>query len=157
LTTRLPGRDGHSSFEERKTAPEVFERLQRQISTSLDHAVRQHSEKHTILVGLDPTTFKMAYSIAHQKVNAPKNPVLDAFLHIFSMFSCGFPFIFYTCITLDCLEIESPFQRQWIRPTESIPLGLRGRTNFAAGPIKATSCTHPLKVGSTSSQDGRAV
>src|SRR4029434_5330827 len=65
LTTRLPGRDGDSSFEERKTAPEVFERLQRQISTSLDHAVRQHSEKHTILVGLDPTTFKMAYSIAH--------------------------------------------------------------------------------------------
>jgi len=39
--------------------------LQKQISTSLDHAVRQHSEKHTILVGLDPTTFKMAYSIAH--------------------------------------------------------------------------------------------
>src|SRR4029434_2679179 len=34
LTTRLPGRDGDSSFEERKTAPEVFERLQRQISTS---------------------------------------------------------------------------------------------------------------------------
>ena len=64
-TTRLPGRDGDSSFEERKTAPEVFERLQRQISMSLDHAVRQHSEKHTILVGLDPTTFKMAYSIAH--------------------------------------------------------------------------------------------
>ena len=63
--TRLPGRDGDSSFEERKTAPEVFERLQRQISMSLDHAVRQHSEKHTILVGLDPTTFKMAYSIAH--------------------------------------------------------------------------------------------
>src|SRR4029434_9967061 len=28
-----------SSFEERKTAPEVFERLQRQISKSLDHAV----------------------------------------------------------------------------------------------------------------------
>src|SRR4029434_6064019 len=108
------------------------------------------------LVGLDPTTFKMAYSIAHYKVNAPKNPVLDAFLHIFSMFSCGFPFIFYTCITLDCLEIESPFQRQWIRRTESIPLGLRGRTNFAAGPIKATSCTLLLKVCSSCSQDGRA-
>src|SRR4029434_7431991 len=61
------------------------------------------------------------------------------------MFSCGFPFIFETCITLDCLEIESPFQRQWIRRTESIPLGLRGRTNFAAGPIKATSCP-PVQV-----------
>ena len=64
-TTRLPGRDEGCSWEERKTAREVFGWSQRQISTSLDHAVRQHSEKHTILVGLDPTTFKMAYSIAH--------------------------------------------------------------------------------------------
>src|SRR4029434_2239531 len=64
---------------------------------------------------------------------------------------------FHSCITLDCLEIESPFQRQWIRPTESIPLGLRGRTNFAAGRINDTACTHPRKRGSTSSQDGLAV
>ena len=81
-------------MEERKTALEVFERSQRQISTSLDQAVRQHSEKHTILVGLDPTTFQMAYSIAHWKVNAPKNPVLEAFFtHLFPL-SGGFPFIF---------------------------------------------------------------
>src|SRR4029434_5587114 len=72
------------------------------------------------------------------------------------MVSCGFPFIFYTYITLHCLEIESPFQRQWIRRTESIPLGLRGRTNFAAGPIKASSCALLLKVCSSCSQDGRA-
>ena len=45
-TTRLPGRDEGCSWEERKTAREVFGWSQRQISTSLDHAARHTLNLH---------------------------------------------------------------------------------------------------------------
>src|SRR4029434_6168575 len=55
------------------------------ISTSLDHAVRQHSEKHTILVGLDPTSLGPFYCSLEGQ--CAKEPGFGCFFtHIFHVF-----------------------------------------------------------------------